>query len=817
MLGCSDDDASSMTSFGTGGASTGAQTSTDSTGGPTSGSTDSEGTTDASAEGSADDTGTTSSAGTDTTSGGDTDGTGSTGQSLTTGPSTTGTTGGEVCETVICGAAEVCCGADEDCVLGQCLPACDSGIRCGEAQDICCDAGQVCLSDACVDPIGSCQDSFDCELGQFCEPTLEQCLPQFDPVSCEVIPDFNDIAVVQEWSYTDEEVISMPAVADVDGDGLPEVVLNLAHLGQGNDWPIGAIAILDGQTGEVQLELDHDPLNGEWGSHGRSTIGVSDVSGDAIPDIVYASRPVFGGDSAIVATTGDGTFLWTSHDPDDTIHTFDVENGAISFGNFDDDDQSEVVVGASLIDHDGTVVWDQAGDGASFGSNGTYRGGISAVVDLTGDGYPEIVSGRHAWSVDWQVVGGEPQVNVTMLWDAGAPDGYPAVADVDLDGNPEVILVGSGTVRILEGETGELWCGLDPTEALCNLNPALRTQPVAIPAGGRGGPPTVADFDGDGRPEIAAAGGGSYTVYDLYRNGEDVVVANGFPDPALGEIYPRWTQTTQDQSSNATGSSVFDFQGDGVAEVVYADECYMRIYSGLDGSVILEIESSNATIHEYPLVVDVDADGNSEILVTANDTNSGNNCGDIPGYTPRRGLYVYGDEFDQWVGTRRVWTSHTYHVTNVNSAGNYPVQENDNWTTPGLNNYRQNVQGEGVFNAPDLSVDLNAELAACAMMQLEVVATVRNQGALGVPAGLEVSLYEGVDANGILIGTQMTTDPLLPGAQTEVSWLIPFNPGDPALDLFVTVDGSPGVGSVLECDETNNDAADEGAECLFPG
>jgi hypothetical protein len=79
--------------------------------------------------------------------------------------------------------------------------------------------------------------------------------------------------------------------------------------------------------------------------------------------------------------------------------------------------------------------------------------------------------------------------------------------------------------------------------------------------------------------------------------------------------------------------------------VVYADECYMRVYSGVDGAVILEEPNSSATIHEYPLVVDVDGDGNSEIVVVANDV--ANNCAAIEGYEPRHGVFVYGDAFDR--------------------------------------------------------------------------------------------------------------------------------------------------------------------------
>jgi hypothetical protein len=241
--------------------------------------------------------------------------------------------------------------------------------------------------------------------------------------------------------------------------------------------------------------------------------------------------------------------------------------------------------------------------------------------------------------------------------------------------------------------------------------PGLRTQPINIPGGAasnRGGPPTIGDFDGDGRPEIGVAGGHSYSLYDVARPGEDLTGVT--PTPAAGAIFTRWSQVTQDISSNASGSSVFDFQGDGAAEVVYNDECYMRVYSGPDGRVQLTIPNTTGTIHEYPLVVDVDGDGNSEIMIVANDSNA---AGDCPGVTPRRGLYVYGDARDQWVPTRRVWTQHAYHVTNATSAGNVPLVEDDNWSVPGLNNYRQNVQGDGVFNAPDLAVELSIGLDPC--------------------------------------------------------------------------------------------------------
>lgn len=722
--------------------------------------------------------------------------------------------GGEApCETVLCGEPATCCAAQEECAAGTCLPACDSGVRCGAAQDVCCDAGQVCLSETCATPTGPCQDSFDCDFGEFCEPTLGQCLPQSDPVVCELEPEFEAIDATEEWAFTTDQVVSIPVVADLDGDGSPEVVVNTTHM-DGGSWPEGEVVVLSGITGAELWRVDHDPASGSFGSHGRHSLGVGDVSGDGRPDIVYAGRQAAGG-SIVHAIDGvSHALLWSSHDAGGAAVRLDIVNGAASLANLDGDPEAEIVFGAAVIDNDGLVVWDEGGDGAYFGTNGSYRGGISALVNLVGDATPEIVSGRHAWSVDWQVMGGVPQVTVSLLWDAGGNDGYPAIADLDEDGTPEVIVVASGLVRVLDGETGLAWCGIDPTDALCLADPTVRTAAVAIPGGGLGGPPTVADFDGDGRPEIAAAGGSSYSVYDLARAGEDLVVPMGDPMPAPGSIYVRWSQTTQDQSSNATGSSVFDFQGDGVAEVVYADECYMRVYSGLDGEVLLELPNSNGTIHEYPLVVDVDDDGNSEILVVANDGHT--NCNAIPGYVYTRGVRSFGDTFDQWVQTRRAWTQHTYHVTNSSSAGNVPALEVDNWLQPGLNDYRQNVQGEGVFNAPDLTVELAVGVASCLDEELELLATVRNVGSLGVGPGVEVTLYEGTDATGTVVGTQATMAALLPGAQAVLSWTVPFAPGSEALSYYVQVDDGNG-GMVVECDESNNDASTVSAECPAPG
>ena len=89
--------------------------------------------------------------------------------------------------------------------------------------------------------------------------------------------------------------------------------------------------------------------------------------------------------------------------------------------------------------------------------------------------------------------------------------------------------------------------------------------------------------------------------------------------------YVLWSQPSQDASSNVTGSSVFDFEGDGRAEVVYADECFTRVYDGVTGKVMYSRYRTSCTWYELPIVADVDGDFNAEIVVGSN-TNCNVSC-----------------------------------------------------------------------------------------------------------------------------------------------------------------------------------------------
>lgn len=705
-----------------------------------------------------------------------------------------------ICANVRCGDnGLVCCAAGQVCIDGVvCAASCEAGrALCGAALDQCCGEGEVCVDDACAAPGEECGDDYDClGEGTYCEPTIGRCLNNPRPPLCEVRPDFERVSLDIEWHWAGvrvgttlyANVIAAPVVGDVSGDGIPDVVVPVYA---GSSLTNTVLVAIHGRTGETLWTVTG---TNACTSQGTPALANLDPSDDAL-EIVYLAN-----DLALVVLDGDGT-TQLARFPSATT----APHGAPSVHDLDRDGVPEIILGGRAF------AFEPSGAGFAlrslFNASACNTNGANSVVaNLDDDPELEITCGGIAFDTDG-----------ALMWPlSGGVAGYAAVADLDVDGSPEVVMVRSGTVTVRDGRTGALRMG---------TGGSWYDGTLAIPAGGQGGPPTIADFDGDGLPEIAAAGSGAYALYDPdcvepRVPGREAGTCDRMPG-TTGAI--RWSATVQDLSSSRTGSSVFDFQGDGIAEVVYNDECFLHIFDGRDGSEILMTPWANSsrTGAEYPIVVDVDRDGNSEIVVPANnDQIARDDCrpawraafgyatdAEIPERfrNGTQGIFVLGDPADRWVRTRPIWNQYAYAVTHVDDRGNVPATPPDNWSVAGLNNFRQNVQGAGVFNAPNLIVELDA-VAACGRGEVRLSALVRNVGSRGVPAGVSVELVRTAPEPSGTIATLMTTRPLLPGGSERVTAVATDQPNDVDLHFLVRVDGDEAGGAVRECNEDDNTA-----------
>jgi hypothetical protein len=518
--------------------------------------------------------------------------------------------------------------------------------------------------------------------------------------------------------YSDWMNVAMtPVVVDMDGDGYPEVVFS-GTIADGGDCFYGSyIFVLDGRDGRQKYVSDMFEI-----SHSTSP-AAGDLDGDGIPEVVFATTY----QKLLILRYDMNTSTYVLNIPDGLLEGVPSWS-SVTIANLDQQGTPEIVVGRQAFRADGTLLWSGSG---SWGQVICFSPN-SLVADVDLDGEMEVVAGPTVYNSN----GGIKYRNADL------PDGFVATANLDSDPQAEIVLVSSGWVYILEHDL-----------RLVRLTP--------IPGGGFGGPPMIGDADGDGTPEIIVA---AITQLVAFR----------------ADLSILWQSTIQDSSSNRTGATLFDFNGDGRAEVIYRDELFLRIYDGPTGQVLWQVPMSSCTWTEYVLVADIDRDGSADIVAVAN-----NNCG----FGPQRGVYVYSDP--TWWPTRSIWNQHQYCITNVNDDGSIPTTEPPSWLLH--NTYRLNPTFNPTPPLPDLSVSVPRY---CASTPNLVTVRVGNGGRADANTPFVVAVYDGDPGSGGQIIGQATLNSLPAGQFVDVDIAI-----DPQSPRYVRVDTTAVVN---ECNEANN-------------
>lgn len=292
--------------------------------------------------------------------------------------------------------------------------------------------------------------------------------------SCFFAPPPGQFQPVVEWAWTSTQnvpdalnVMMTPAVCDLDGDGVPEVIFaSTASIG-GGYVEVGYLRALRGDNGtELFTVTDSSHL-----VNTASSVAVGDIDLDGRPEIIACAAS----GNQLMAFENDGTFKWISP-PLEPINW-----GAPSIADLDQDGTPEIVIGRQALNNDGSIRWSGTG-----GNGGGSVGPISCVADIDNDGSPDIVAGNTVYDSNGAIKWINPNV----------VDGLDAIANFDDDANGEIVVVSNGVVWLLDDTGSVIW------------------GPVAIPGGGNGGPPTIADYDGDGLPEIGVAGAADYAVFE---------------------------------------------------------------------------------------------------------------------------------------------------------------------------------------------------------------------------------------------------------------------------------------------------------------
>ena len=211
--------------------------------------------------------------------------------------------------------------------------------------------------------------------------------------------------------------------------------------------------------------------------------------------------------------------------------------------------------------------------------------GNSASADIDNDGYLEIVFSTYRNDSSVYAINAE---DGSLLWKVntgGCNDVAPLIYDVDMDGDLEVILPSSCVAKTFcfDGRNGDL-------EWYTNTR-------------GSDSPPTVADLDGDGKPEILH---GEFGGYVICINGED------------GSV--KWELSVNTNSWVQTAPAILDVDDNGqldfvVATWVFGGEGDIYAYTGDSAQLIWQDTIPNDYFYHGASFADIDEDGKPELVI----------------------------------------------------------------------------------------------------------------------------------------------------------------------------------------------------------
>ena len=424
------------------------------------------------------------------------------------------------------------------------------------------------------------------------------------------------------------------------------------------------------------------------------------------------------------------------------------------------------------------------------GSAGTHSTNVRfaswAAADIDNDGKLEIIAGNCAYKVNISNPNGVDIGNTYTRFQiaAAAGDGAIAIADIDMDGLLDVVVTWRDNIPNVGANDGRMTVYNPRSGAL--MSSIIAAIPIHNASGLLGAGPSsafIGDITGDGSPNIVFTGN---AMMDAYSYDPTLLIAN-----RLTRI---WRVVTSDTSAS-TVMSLFDFNQDGISELIYRDETHLRIINGSlrshitgnDTIIAYDLASfanvRSTTISEYPIVADINGDGAAEIIVT--------------GHTSAHGwtgfLRVFASDAEPWAPARSVWDKYFYNPVYVNdnlTIPSYPINpaiplyESDGVkTNRPFNNFLQqatmlNDEGRMLYLGPDIRIDpykRPSMILNTGANQIEMNVRIGNIGDADFIPPLEISLYvydTPTDTYTLIHSITRTADTIKIGKTADISYII---------------------------------------------
>lgn len=289
-------------------------------------------------------------------------------------------------------------------------------------------------------------------------------------------------------SEVDVQLFSSPILVDLNNDCIPEILVG------GKD--ANEIYIINSTSGKIISKISTFFFN----SDSPTPFAVADVDNDGIPEIVvaitwYFSIPInYRG--KLICYNLDGTIKWVSNERYDLNQAFQ-ESGSPAFADFNQDGFTEVYIHNSIFNAQSGF---KLIDGGNFGIGkqsifDAYSTTITIAAQLDDETNDlELAAGYTIYKIsisNLNGISGNSIIANNIQINNEYRDGFTSIADVDRDGALDVIVTSAGLNDVL------IYCYSLKNGTLIKLASTTITDPIH-----RIGPAVIGDLTGNGLVSI---------------------------------------------------------------------------------------------------------------------------------------------------------------------------------------------------------------------------------------------------------------------------------------------------------------------------
>ncbi len=517
---------------------------------------------------------------------------------------------------------------------------------------------------------------------------------------------------VESEEYVD--VVTTPLAGDIDGDCVNELFAI-----KSNSTP--KILIISGVTGKTIKTIK----TAHFAAFSQTNFSIADIDNDGKIEIIVAAsgynlNPIEL-QKKLICYDLDGNVKWIS---DQQYREGEPEMfGSPKVADFNRDGIPDVYIYNELF-NGLTGVKLTTGSKNGLGIvyvNTDLQGAISVAADLDDDPRDlELAAGYSIYKVALTNLDGMSGNQMIAYNYNNRRDGYTSIADVNNDNKLDVIVSTNGT-------TSALLYVYTLNNNICSL--IAQGFPKYTQSNKEVSHTTIGNIKSINEKSILVTTPNLLTIFTYNRT---------------ISLQTSWEISTLDKSGHI-GVTLFDFNNDGLHEIIFRDESHLQVYRSY-GNIMRRIGNvpcPSWTQKEYPIITTTDVSGESKICVP---------CTAEVSFRGAK-LTIFGSKDDnKWAPSRGVWNQYSYNPLFINdnltipqfqqNAANYQNKKYDNFYTQS-----NIIDDNGIFIKRAASMFGNIDCIHFLQESetFEVTFSISNkaESTQSVGEGLIVSFYDG--------------------------------------------------------------------------